>query len=151
MQDGEQPETSGLSRRDALRRAAAVGGALVWTVPVVQSMSGTAVAAQGSTDVPERPGPSTSTPPSSTTTPPTTVPTPETSVEGTKAPSTPTPSGGKTPDTVVEGTKLPHTGWPAGEFLAVGLGAVAAGAATRSVARRRQAATEGPEPDSSES
>ena len=44
-------EPVGLTRRQALRRAAAVGGTLVWTVPLVQSMSGTAVAAVGSTEV----------------------------------------------------------------------------------------------------
>jgi LPXTG-motif cell wall-anchored protein len=35
----------GLSRRDVLRRGAAVGGALVWTVPVVQSVTPSAFAA----------------------------------------------------------------------------------------------------------
>jgi len=44
-------EVEGLTRRQALRRAALVGGTLVWTVPVVQSLSGTAVAATGSVDV----------------------------------------------------------------------------------------------------
>src|SRR6478752_7502299 len=105
MQDGEQPDTSGLSRRDALRRAAAVGGALVWTVPVVQSMSGVAVAAGGSPVIDTRGGP---TPSTSTTTPPSneskttstspsssssssTVPSPDTSVEGTKSSPTPGP------------------------------------------------------------
>jgi hypothetical protein len=51
MAHEEQPEQPGLTRREALRRTAAVGGALVWTVPVVQSLSGTAVAATGSTAV----------------------------------------------------------------------------------------------------
>lgn len=107
MQDGQQPEASGLTRRDALRRAAAVGGALVWTVPVVQSMSGTAVAAQGSVEV-----------------------------AGTK---TPHEAGGKKPDTAVEGTKLPHTGSVAGDVAALGIGALAVGAATRAVKKRREA------------
>jgi hypothetical protein len=51
MSQEDQPEQSGLTRREALRRTAAVGGALVWTVPVVQSLSGTAVAATASTAV----------------------------------------------------------------------------------------------------
>jgi LPXTG-motif cell wall-anchored protein len=106
MQDGEQPETPGLTRRDALRRAAAVGGALVWTVPVVQSMSGTAVAAQGSVEV-----------------------------EGTKIPHEEKPK----PDTEVEGSKLPHTGSVAGDVAALGVGALAVGAATRAVKKRREA------------
>jgi LPXTG-motif cell wall-anchored protein len=109
MQDGEQPETPGLTRRDALRRAAAVGGALVWTVPVVQSMSGTAVAAQGSVEV-----------------------------EGTKIPHEEKPK----PDTEVKGTKLPHTGSVAGDVAALGVGALAVGAATRAVKKRRQATAE---------
>jgi hypothetical protein len=37
-------ETSGLSRRQILKRGAAVGGALVWTVPAVQSLAGPAFA-----------------------------------------------------------------------------------------------------------
>ncbi len=112
MQDGQQPESSGLTRRDALRRAAAVGGALVWTVPVVQSMSGTAVAAQGSVEV---------------------------AVEGTK---TSNAGGGSKPDTAVEGTKLPHTGSVAGDVAALGVGALAVGAATRAVKKRREGTAE---------
>ena len=104
MQD-EQPESSGLTRRDALRRAAAVGGALVWTVPVVQSMSGTAVAAQGSV-----------------------------AVEGTKNPPQEKPED----DTEVEGSKLPRTGSIAGDVAALGVGALAVGAATRAVKKRRE-------------
>jgi hypothetical protein len=38
----------GMNRRDVLKRGAMVGGALVWTVPVVQSIAGPALAAQGS-------------------------------------------------------------------------------------------------------
>jgi LPXTG-motif cell wall-anchored protein len=110
MQDGEQPDHSGLTRRDALRRATAVGGALVWTVPVVQSMSGTAVAAQGSVEV-----------------------------EGTKTSA----EGGGKRETFVEGTKLPHTGSVAGDVAALGIGALAVGAATRAVKKRSDRTAEG--------
>jgi hypothetical protein len=44
MDEHPSEETSGLSRRQMLKRGAAVGGALVWTVPAVQSLSGTAFA-----------------------------------------------------------------------------------------------------------
>ena len=37
--------TSGLDRRNVLRRGAILGGALVWTVPAVQTLSGAAFAA----------------------------------------------------------------------------------------------------------
>ncbi|MGN6245049.1 MAG: hypothetical protein ACTHQ3_15460 [Motilibacteraceae bacterium] len=37
----------GLNRRDLLRRTALVGGAVVWTTPVVQSLGGVALAATG--------------------------------------------------------------------------------------------------------
>lgn len=43
----DQP-SSALGRRDVLRRAALVGGAVVWTTPVVQSLGGVALAAQTS-------------------------------------------------------------------------------------------------------
>jgi hypothetical protein len=38
----------GISRRDLLRRGAIVGGTLVWTVPVIESISKHALAAKGS-------------------------------------------------------------------------------------------------------
>ena len=38
-------ETPGLDRRNVLRRGAVLGGALVWTVPAVQTLSGAAFAA----------------------------------------------------------------------------------------------------------
>ena len=113
MLDGEQPGPSGLTRRDALRRAAAVGGALVWTVPVVQSLSGTAVAADGSTEV-----------------------------EGVKVGRSPGGKGGDT-ETEVLGSKLPRTGSVAGDVVALGVGAVAVGAATRAVKKRRDEPAEG--------
>jgi LPXTG-motif cell wall-anchored protein len=91
-----------LTRRQALRRAALVGGTLVWTIPVVQSLSGSAVAATGSV-----------------------------AVEGTK--NGPKTSG----DTDVEGTKLPSTGSMAGDAAALGVGALAVGAALRAAAKRR--------------
>lgn len=108
MEHGSR-EPDGLTRRQALQRAAAVGGALVWTVPVVQSMSGTAVAAAGSVEV-----------------------------GGTKT--------GRQPDegTGVLGSKLPSTGSSAGDVAAIGVGAVAVGAALRAVAKRRPG---DPEPD----
>lgn len=37
--------TPGLDRRNVLRRGAVLGGALVWTVPAVQTLSGAAFAA----------------------------------------------------------------------------------------------------------
>ncbi len=37
--------SGGLNRRDVLRRGAILGGALVWTVPAVQTLSGPAFAA----------------------------------------------------------------------------------------------------------
>lgn len=37
--------TSGIDRRNVLRRGAILGGALVWTVPAVQTLSGAAFAA----------------------------------------------------------------------------------------------------------
>lgn len=40
----DTPDQSGLSRRDVIRRGAIVGGALVWTTPVVQSLAGPAFA-----------------------------------------------------------------------------------------------------------
>lgn len=40
--------SGGLNRRDVLKRGAAVGGALVWTVPVVQSLASPAFAAGSS-------------------------------------------------------------------------------------------------------
>ena len=43
----EQPR-DGLNRRDVIKKGAMVGGALVWTTPVVQSLAGPALAAQGS-------------------------------------------------------------------------------------------------------
>ena len=42
---GTAPEGDGLSRRSLIKRGAAVGGALVWTTPVVQSLGSTAYAA----------------------------------------------------------------------------------------------------------
>lgn len=44
MDEVDEPGSS-LSRRDVLRRGAAVGGALVWSVPVVQSATPSAFAA----------------------------------------------------------------------------------------------------------
>lgn len=44
----EDEVAGGLNRRDLLKRGAMVGGALVWTTPVVQSLAGPAVAAEGS-------------------------------------------------------------------------------------------------------
>ena len=110
MHEREQPVEAGFTRRDALRRGAAVGGALIWTVPVVQSMSGTAVAATGSVDV-----------------------------EGTKTGNQPDGKGAKDAD--VLGDKLPRTGSNIGDIAALGVGALAVGAATRAVKKRRDQAT----------
>ena len=41
----EMDERSGLDRRELIKRGAVLGGALVWTVPAVQSIGGTAFAA----------------------------------------------------------------------------------------------------------
>jgi hypothetical protein len=38
-------ERTGMDRRDVLRRSAILGGAMVWTVPAVQSIAGAAFAA----------------------------------------------------------------------------------------------------------
>lgn len=155
-----------LTRRQTLRRGALAGGALAWTVPAIQSLAGPAVAATASPTPEDTPTPSTSTPPTgSTPTPtptsqtPTATPTPSTSVSGTK---TGTTSGTVTPSTDVSGTKtprptppdddLPPTGTWAADVTAVGLAAIATGAAVRGIARHRaQAAGEGaPAPDENE-
>jgi len=104
-----ESEATDLTRRQALRRAAAVGGTLVWTVPLVQSVSGSAVAAAGSVEV-----------------------------LGDKSGQDDT--GGR--DTEVLGNKLPSTGSIAGDAAAIGVGALAVGAALRAAQKRR---TEGNE------
>lgn len=40
-----EDEQTGMNRRDLLRRGAILGGALAWTVPAVQTLSGAAFAA----------------------------------------------------------------------------------------------------------
>lgn len=45
MDSDESTQVSGLDRRTLLKRSVAVGGALVWTTPVVQSFAGPAFAA----------------------------------------------------------------------------------------------------------
>ncbi|MDQ4006937.1 MAG: hypothetical protein M3211_02430 [Actinomycetota bacterium] len=40
-----EDQPTGLNRRDVLRRGAILGGALVWTVPAVQTLAGPAFAA----------------------------------------------------------------------------------------------------------
>jgi hypothetical protein len=94
-----------MTRRDALRRAAAVGGTLAWTVPAVQSMSGSAVAAAGSL-----------------------------AVEGTKSGQQPEARGAA--ETGLLGSRLPGTGSMAADVAALGVGALAVGAALRSVRKR---------------
>lgn len=42
-----EEKTTGMDRRTVLRRGALLGGALVWSTPVVQSLGGTALAATG--------------------------------------------------------------------------------------------------------
>ena len=108
-----ESEATDLTRRQALRRAAAVGGTLVWTVPLVQSVSGSAVAAAGSVEV-----------------------------LGDKTGQDDT--GGRDTDdgTQVLGNKLPSTGSTAGDAAAIGVGALAVGAALRAAQKRR---TEGNE------
>jgi hypothetical protein len=111
------PPTPGLTRRDALRRSAALGGALVWTVPVVQSMSGTAVAAAPSA----------------------------VGVEGVKSGRTAGGRTGAADGLL--GSSLPGTGSMAGDLLAVGAGAVTVGAVLRSTRKRPDASPEdGAEP-----
>lgn len=46
----DENETTGLGRRDLLKRGAVVGGALVWATPVVQSMATPAFAASSPND-----------------------------------------------------------------------------------------------------
>lgn len=113
IHDGAEPDQPAVSRRDALRRGAAVGGALIWTVPVVQSLSGTAVAAQGSVEV-----------------------------GGTKTGKDKDEDNRAEDKTEVEGTKLPRTGSVVGDVAALGVGAVAVGAATRAVKKRREGSAE---------
>lgn len=48
----EEPRTTGFDRRTLLKRGAVVGGALVWATPVVQSLSGTAMASVGPGSLP---------------------------------------------------------------------------------------------------
>lgn len=115
--DESSGKESGLTRRQALRRAAAVGGTLVWTVPLVQSMSGSAVAAAGS-------------------------------VEVLADKSGQDDKGGGTPedDTKVLGEKLPSTGSIAGDAAAIGVGALAVGAALRAAQKRRNDGNEAGDP-----
>ncbi|MCW2608388.1 MAG: hypothetical protein JWO60_3081 [Frankiales bacterium] len=52
--DEQTNEENGLSRRTALKRGAVIGGALVWTAPVVQTLAGPAFAqTAGSTGIDE--------------------------------------------------------------------------------------------------
>jgi hypothetical protein len=95
-----------VTRREVLRRTAAVGGALVWTVPVVQSISGSALAAAPSA----------------------------VDVEGVKAGRQ--AGGATGPAEGLLGSRLPGTGSMAGDLLAVGTGAVAVGAVLRSTRKR---------------
>ena len=44
MEDDSTVEHDGISRRTALKRGAVVGGALVWTTPIVQTLAGPAFA-----------------------------------------------------------------------------------------------------------
>ncbi len=46
--DDQQPESTGFDRRALLQRTAIVGGAMVWTLPIVQSVGSKAFAATGS-------------------------------------------------------------------------------------------------------
>jgi hypothetical protein len=95
-----------VTRREVLRRTAAVGGALVWTVPVVQSISGSALAAAPSA----------------------------VDVEGVKAGQRAAGASGQADGLL--GSSLPGTGSTAGDLLAVGTGAVAVGAVLRSTRKR---------------
>ena len=45
---GPGEEKTGLGRRDVIRRGAILGGALVWTTPIVQTLAAPAFAAGGS-------------------------------------------------------------------------------------------------------
>lgn len=47
-EDAQQPEAAGFNRRALLQRTAIVGGAMVWTLPIVQSVGSKAFAAAGS-------------------------------------------------------------------------------------------------------
>lgn len=50
----ENESRQGITRRDALRRGAVVGGALVWTAPVVQSLAHPAFAQTAGTEAPQQ-------------------------------------------------------------------------------------------------
>ena len=108
--DDDAMAPADLTRRQLLRRSAAVGGALVWTTPVVQSLSGPALAA---------------------------TPSPA-EVAGVKR-----PRGENERDVAAEDGGLAGTGANTGDLAALGVGAVAAGAALRAVAKRRRAERDG--------
>jgi hypothetical protein len=48
MDEHMEQADPGLSRRSVIKRGAAIGGAVLWATPVVQSIGGTAWAQQGS-------------------------------------------------------------------------------------------------------
>lgn len=110
-----EPE-AGLTRRQALKRAAVAGGALVWATPVVQAVAMDAAHA-------DRPSEGSGGPEPTPTSSPSTKP--PTDVLGDKY----GPGSG--------GGKLPYTGGPLAVLGALGAGAVAAGAALGATARRR--------------
>ncbi|MDQ1715498.1 MAG: hypothetical protein QOC60_1443 [Frankiaceae bacterium] len=166
-----------LSRRDALKRGALVGGTLLWAVPAVQAvtMSAASAAAPSGGPGPENPPENTKpavtpTTEASTPTTPTTeasTPTTETSTPGSPTPSVdatqteqPIPSGPKspepTPGTTVEGTTaskgstggaLPFTGGNVTTIAETGAALLALGVAATVGARRRAAATTATESD----
>ena len=100
-------DSNSVSRRNVLRGGAAVGG-LVWTVPLVQAVSMTPAHA------------ATSSAPAS--------------VQGIKAGSTTV--AGSSSVSSVSGSALPRTGADLGPVVAVGAGALAAGAAAVVAARK---------------
>lgn len=139
------------TRRELVRRGLLVGGAVVWTTPLVQTLSISDAAAVGSPP-PSAPGAPPAAPPgvgveggSTGTAPSQPGPTETgTAVEGTKS----GPNNGGTGSAAGSSTKggqpasaLPKTGAavPVGEAAAVGAALVAAGGALHYVARRRSA------------
>jgi len=124
-----------LSRRDVLRRGAAVGVATVWVTPVIQSIGGNALAATGSPS--PTPSSSTSTGSTGTTTTSTststsTKPAAATSSNASVLPTKTAAAEGSTAPPAVAGSDLAGTGssLPLPGVVALGAALTAGGYAT---------------------
>ena len=166
-----RPGIPSVSRREALRRGAVVGGALLWVTPTVRAIgltsAGAAAASPGPASPPDAPK-DTPTDPTTPTTPPgpigqTSGPAPTTSVSANDATAAEDPSeamgddqgrgGGGNSTTLgapdrpaVMGTtleKMAATGANLDRLAVLGGASVAAGAAAVAWARRQEAAADG--------